>query len=173
MGPSERPRRVVFAVVSLTLVASGIAFSGTNLGAGAGGEERQEATRAEPSALITQRVTAKLARLRGQVERAAQRFLTPFLRYEVGESDARVRRELRGASTARFASQLLANPPRPPAAGRFPPRARLDSLDVIFASGGTSSAVVSGAALRDGQPENFSFLFQYVQAGWRASGGAG
>jgi hypothetical protein len=158
-----KPRPVAFVLVSILLVASGVVFS--RLGSS---PEAVVAT-APVEISSTGRVALETARLRSRVDQAARRFVPAFLRYEVGDIDAGVRRTLRATATAEFAASLLAVPPRPPAGG-FPPRARLQRLAVKFWPNAAFHAYVEGTALRGGAPEAFSLEFEYGEAGWRASG---
>jgi len=122
------------------------------------------------SALPADDVVARLTRRHAEVRAAARRFLIAFLRYEVGDLSAPVRRALRGAATRPFAERLLRRPPRRPAAGRFPPRATLRRIDISFVSPRATRAVVSGAALRGGLSEEFSFVLARRGGIWLASG---
>lgn len=169
MGPAARPRPAVFVLVSIVLVASGIAFSRSELDRPNESEGQRESRGAAPTQL-DRRVAAETAQLHTQVELATRRFLPPFFRYEVGDIDAQVRRALRATATPAFAAALLATPPRPPPGRGFPPKARLQSLAVNFARGAAFHAFADGSALRGAVPERFSFEFEYGQGGWRASG---
>jgi hypothetical protein len=167
MAPAAKPKPVLFVLVSILLVSSGVVFSrlGSSSEAGtdsAGGTARVGVAEAG-------RVALETARLRARVDQAARRFVPAFLRYEVGDIDAGVRRALRATATAEFAANLLAVPPRPPAGG-FPPRARLQRLAVRFSPSAAFHAFVEGTSLRGGAPERFSFEFEYGEGVWRASG---
>jgi hypothetical protein len=172
LAPAAKPKPVVFVLVSILLVVSGIVFShlGSSLevepegtvataGGGMAGVEVAE----------TGRVALEVARLRARVEQVARRFVPAFLRYQVGDMDASVRRALRATATADFAADLLAVPPRPPAGG-FPPRAILQRLAVKFSSNDAFHSFVEGVALRKGAREAFSIEFEYGEGVWRASG---
>ena len=177
MAPAAKPKPLVFVLVSILLVASGVVFS--HLGsspevepegaaATAGGAAGRGAT-AGVEVAETGRVALEVARLRSRVEQVARRFVPAFLRYQVGDMDAGVRRALRATATADFAADLLAVPPRPPAGG-FPPRAILQRLAVKFSSNDAFHAFVEGVALRKGAREAFSIEFEYGEGVWRASG---
>lgn len=167
MPRESKPRPVVFFAVSLLLVASGVAFSRSEFSPRADGEGQP----VEPTpSQLARRVATETARLHAQVELAAKRFLPAFFRYEVGDIDARVRRELHATATPEFAAALLAIPPRPPRRGGFPLPARLQSLTVNFAEGAAFNAFVDGVALRGATPQRLSFEFEYSQGRWRASG---
>lgn len=165
-----KPHPVAFALVSALLVLSAVVSSRSGPGPETAGEPDLGATGVP--AHVAQRVVSETARLHTQVELAARRFLVPFFRYEVGDIDVRVRRELHATATPEFAAALLAIPPRARAGG-FPPRARLQSLEVNFSPAGAFHAFVDGAALRGRAPEDFSFEFEYSPDGWRASGVTG
>jgi hypothetical protein len=162
-----KPKPVVFVLVSILLVASGIVFS--HLGSSPQAETEGVVGTAPVEVAETGRVTLETARLRSRVDQAARRFVPAFLRYEVGDIDAGVRRALRATATAEFAASLLAVPPRPPAGG-FPPRARLQRLVVKFSPSAAFNAFVEGTAVRGGAAENFSFEFEYGEGAWLASG---
>lgn len=166
MAPSRRPRPIVFIAVSALLVLSGIVFSRSE----SGGEVEEGSGRlAESPTLVAQRVEAETARLNAEVERSAERFLTAFLRYEVGDIDSDVRRELRATSTAELGAALLATPPHLPPGGGYPARARLQGLEVAFADG-AFSAFVDATAVRGEGPERLSFEFEFVEGEWLAGG---
>jgi len=122
------------------------------------------------------RVTARTAaerdemRLEQKVRAAARSFLAAFLRYEVGEIGAGVKHMLRAVATPRFARELLARPPAPPAAGVFSPPAVLGRIAVAFVSAIPPRAVISGAARRGRSSEQFSFVFERRGLAWLASG---
>ncbi|HET8640101.1 MAG TPA: hypothetical protein VFL89_07655 [Solirubrobacterales bacterium] len=167
MAPAAKPKPGVFVLVSILLVASGVVFSRLGSSSEAGTEGAGGAGRVEVAE--AGRVALETARMRSQVDRAARRFVPAFLRYEVGDIDAAVRRTLRATATAEFAADLLAVPPRPPAAG-FPPRARLLRLAVRISPNAAFHAFVEGTALRGSAREALSLEFEYGEGGWRASG---
>ena len=115
-------------------------------------------------------LAARSALLRDEVRTAARRFLAAFGRYEVGERGAGLARALRATATPGFAARLLAAPPRAPAAGRYPPRARLGRVEVAFVALSPPRAIVSGEARRGDAPAQFSFLFELRGRRWLASG---
>lgn len=103
------------------------------------------------------------------LRRPARRFVSAYLRYEVGDRAPWVLRAVRSGATAPFRSQLLAAPVGEVAAG--PPRAaEVRTLAVRAVSGKPPVALVSGEAHRPGGIEQFSFLFVRTRAGWRAFG---
>lgn len=167
MAPAAKPKPVVFVLVSILLVASGIVFS--RLGPSSEAETESAGGPARVEAAEAGRVALETARLRARVDHAARRFVPAFLRYEVGEIDAGVRRTLRATATAEFAADLLAVPPRPPAGG-FPPRAHLQRLAVRLSPNAAFHAFVEGTALRGDVPEAFSLEFEYEEGLWLASG---
>jgi hypothetical protein len=177
LAPAAKPKPVVFVLVSILLVASGVVFSHlgsspevepegavATAGVGTAGGATAGVAVAE-----TGRVVLEIARLRSRIEQVARRFVPAFLRYQVGNMDAGVRRVLRATATADFAADLLAVPPRPPAGG-FPPRAVLQRLAVKLSSNDAFHAFVEGVALRKGAREAFSIEFEYGEGVWRASG---
>jgi hypothetical protein len=166
-GRTAKPHPVAFVAVSALLVLSGVFFSRSELGREAG---REPPSGADPPAGVAQRVAGETARLHAQVELAARRFLAPYFRYEVGDIDARVRRELRATATPEFAAALLAVPPRAPAWGGFPPLARAQSFEINLSQSTAFHAFVDIAARRGAAPEHLSFEFEYEDGGWRASG---
>lgn len=166
-GRTARSHPAAFVAVSVLLVLSGIFFSRSELGGEAG---REPPFDAGPTAQVAQRVAGETARLHAQVELAARRFLAPYFRYEVGDIDARVRRELRATATPEFATALLAVPPRAPAGGEFPPLAQAQSFAINLSQSTAFHAFVDIAARRAAAPEHLSFEFEYDDGGWRASG---
>jgi hypothetical protein len=168
MAPTARPRPVLFILVSILLVASGVVFSRFGSSPEAESGRAGDASRAE----VTEagRVALETARLRAQVEQAARHFMPPYFRYEVGDIDARVRRELRATATPEFAAALLAVPPRAPAGGEFPLPARAQGFEINFSQSTAFHAFVDVAARRGAVAERLSFEFEYGDRGWRASG---
>jgi hypothetical protein len=160
---------MLFVAVSALLVAAAIAL-------------RSPADSSPPTAAVrparvdgdpvgpARAVVVELNRRHADVKAAAARFLPAFLRYEVGDLNAAVRRALRASATRPFADRLLRHPPRPASAGRFPPRARLRRIDIAFVSPQATSAVVSGSARRGDLPEEFSFVFVRRRGTWLAGG---
>jgi Ni/Co efflux regulator RcnB len=160
---------MLFVAVSAALVAAAIALRQPDESSRPSGVVR--APRLDRGSTVPAGgVLAQLNRRRAEVRAAARRFLDAFLRYEVGDLSAPVRRRLRAAATRPFAKRLLRRPPRRPAAGRFPPRATLRRVDVSFVSPRATRAVVSGAALRGGLSEEFSFVLARRGGRWLASG---
>jgi hypothetical protein len=104
-----------------------------------------------------------------ELRRDAREFLGGFLRYEGGELSRSVRASLRWWASRKFASDLLAEPPR--LQGGLP-RARIDRLRVAEASWRPAIAVVDGVAKRAKASERFSFLFARSGRRWRAEGPA-
>ncbi len=169
MRRAERRRVALFTLVCASLIGSALAFgsAGEQLANPAphprgGGRERAARSRARVA------VEHNEMGLEREVRAAARRFLAAFLRYEVGEVSPGVKRTLRAAATPRFAAELLAGPPAPPAGG-VPPRAALGPVAVAFVSAIPPRAVISGAARRGGAPEQFSFVFECRRQGWLAS----
>lgn len=104
---------------------------------------------------------------------AARRFLRPYLAYEAGAHRNETRSRLHRTSTARFAAQLLAAPPRvPPGLDHRPPRAILLALEATPTTSGGSVTVV--ARLRRGHAlEAAAFELVHRQRGWLVAGTAG
>lgn len=160
---------MLFVAVSVVLVATAIALR--NPSDPTGTPTEAHTAPANSGAIgFAQDVVAQLDRRQAEAKVAARRFLTAFLRYEVGDLSVTVRRALRAASTRRFANQLLSHPPRRSAGGRFPPRATLQRIDVAFVSPLATRAVVSGSALRSGLPEELSFVLARHGTRWLVSG---
>ena len=173
MQRAEPRRPALFLTASAAIVAAGLLFA---LAAPAPPPAPQapagQAVGASPplAAPSPRVLAARTALLRGEVRAAARRFLAAFLRYEVGDLGPGVKAALRATATPAFAARLLARPPRAPAPGRFPPRARLGRVEVAFVSLVPPRAIAGGAAQRGGEPEQFSFLFELRGRAWLASG---
>jgi hypothetical protein len=134
---------------------------------GPGGSDRTPRESAAPVGLQALRTPAA-QRAPRQLQRAARRFLAAFLRYEVGNLGQTTTKSLRAHSSPDFAAELLAQPPRD--LYRHLPRAQIWRLRVIVLSQSPGRALVSGSALRDGRPEQFSFFFEADGGAWRAVG---
>jgi len=162
-------RTMLFVAVSAALVAAAIALRHPAESSRPSGVVR--APQLDRGAAVPARdVVLRLNRRHAEVRAAARRFLTAFLRYEVGDVSAQVRRTIRGAATQPFARRLLRRPPRRPATGSFPPRATLRSVYISFVSPRATRAVASGSALRGGLSEEFSFVLARHGGKWLASG---
>lgn len=112
---------------------------------------------------------ARVRREEAKLRAVAVRFLTAYLRYEVGESAPAIELGLRRSSSGAFARGLLAMPPRP-AGGSFPEPAELGVLDVVFLDASLRRAMLSGVAHRASGPEQFSFLLARRAPGWLVVG---
>lgn len=167
MEGSATTRIVLFAAVSAMLVGAPVVFSRGSNSIGTEGAVHSEPVATGPE----HELVARLEQEQGEVEAASRRFLTAFLRYEVGDQSPNVRATLHETATTEFARQLLGSPTRP-TVGRFPPQAVLHSLDVEFVSPEGTLALVRGTALRARLPEEFAFLFALRPSGWLASGPA-
>jgi len=98
---------------------------------------------------------------------AARRFLTAFLRYEVGERSPATARALRATAAPAFAATLRRGPPRPSAAAPRGP-ARLGPLTIARLT--STLAAVNATARRPAGPEQLSFIFARTESGrWQAS----
>jgi hypothetical protein len=169
------PRWLLFCLAAAALLTSALTFSA------AGEEHRHESESAErpPSRRATftaapresaapNPLAGRLLRLhRGRIAASARRFLAAFARYEFGELGPSVRAELRSTATPRFASLLLASPPRLLAAGP-PPTGELLWLDVVPLGGAAPRALVLGALRRGRASEPFSFGFLRRGGRWLA-----
>jgi hypothetical protein len=107
------------------------------------------------------------ARLRA----AGRRFVSAFLRYEVGDLSRRDAASIRLGATAAFARELAAAPPRH-LDRTAPEAARIERIDISFLSGSARRALLSGVASRPDGPEEFSFLFALRSGRWLAIGAA-
>jgi hypothetical protein len=167
----ERGRLMLFAAVSVVILASAFLFRGGRQALGGAGPAAEEGS--APYAFTPRSsTTALMARLREQrleVEGSARHFLAAFFHYEVGETGVAVRRALSVYSTHAFYERLLRRPVAPVAAGGFPVRASLERLRVSFVSSTANRALVTGTAKRAGLPEEFSFVFSRGPTGWLAS----
>ncbi len=170
---AESRRLALFVVASVAILAAALLFALTApdppppsraLGGGAVGAVSGFAA---PSPRL---LAARSALLRDRLRATARRFLAAFGRYEVGERGSGLARALRATATPGFAARLLAAPPRAPAAGRYPPRARLGRVEVSFVALSPPRAIVSGEARRGDAPAQFSFLFELRGRRWLASG---
>ncbi len=156
-GAPQRPRVALFCGCALALMLSAVL-----LGHGESAPNRPGRARPESGAARAIR-PAPPAGLR----RIAVRFLGAYFRYEVGETDGAVRRALRRTASAAFATMLLSQrPPAEPGA----PAARLEQLSLALLTARPPRALISGAAARGGDQEQFSFLFEDRDGSWRASG---
>ncbi len=157
-GGAQPWRPTLFCACALALLISAFLFSH--------GEGEPS-----PSSSFHPRTKTELSGRRGPfsvgLPRQAQRFLSAFLRYEVGESGRGVRRRLRQTATAGFAATLLSQAPR--AAAGIPP-ARLGRVSRAALGGEPPRALISGAAARGRREEQFSFVFELGNGVWRASG---
>jgi hypothetical protein len=102
---------------------------------------------------------------------AGRRFVSSFLRFEVGDLSPQVIASLRASAIPAFMRQLEAAPARRLGRQR-PTSARLERLDVSFLTGSARRALLSGVARRPDGPEEFSFLFALRSGRWRALGAA-
>lgn len=154
------PRPALFLLLAAVLVVAAIALG-----------HRAPVDSPQPPRPDDARASVRLSHLglrRPDLAAAAKRFLAVFLRYEIGESDRWLPRTLRRTSTAAFAAELLAAPPRPPAEGRSPPTT-LGRLAFATLSSEPPLVLVSGAARRPSGPEQLSFLFEFTGRRWLAS----
>jgi hypothetical protein len=118
-----------------------------------------------PSIARLDAVGREEARLRD----AGRRFISAFLRYEVGDMSPRVRSSLLASGTSAFARELEGAPVR--GIGHHS-AARIDRLDVTFLNTSAQRALLSGVARRPDGPEEFSFLFGRRDGRWLVLGAA-
>lgn len=169
MGEAGGGRWVAFGVVCAVITISAVLFAGGGEKSPAPDGGADEGVGAFELDSSTRALLAEAESRRREAASAARGFLRAYFQYEVGRLGARVRRGLRRWSTSKLANDLLRAPPRPPAVGEFPSRAELRELSVTLISADASRAVVNGHALRDGLPEDVSFVFVRVGGEWRAS----
>lgn len=169
MRSGHAPRHVLFAFTAVALILSAVLFAGS-APRGHQTSPLKVASGARDPAPPLLRVLAGAHRREAALRRAASRFLSAFLPYEVGENTPSVAIRLRRTAAPSFARRLLARPPRPPASGVLPPLAQLRRLHVAFLSGVGERALISGTARRGGALEEFSFLFERRHGRWLAAG---
>jgi hypothetical protein len=183
-GWASRPlgdagRRRTFAAVAVMLGASAVA-----LALGVGPQERREPHRAPaaqgPAVIASTGTTAATSTVAAPTPaprpavadqraslRSARAFLRGYLRFEVGDGAASVRRALRRTATAAFARDLLANPPR---TTRVRPRAgRLDGLELADDATAEDMSVVATIARGD-TVTPLTLRLARAQDGWRVGG---
>ena len=164
----SRPRTGLFLLVSALLISCAVAFSRASVPRG------EPAPVAPARAPRPQQAVALLYAVRREEARlgaAGRRFVSAFLRFEVGDLSSQVRASLRASATSGFARELEAAPPRP-VGRRSPATARIERLDISFLSGSAGRALLSGVARRPDGPEEFSFLFARRGHRWQAVGAA-
>lgn len=100
----------------------------------------------------------------------ARRFTAAFVKYEVGQLPAGVRRTIQSTATLSFASSLLAAPPSIPNGVRPPPPARVRS--VALANGPEAGQAAVAVELRAGAGELSALTELLSRSGreWRISG---
>lgn len=98
----------------------------------------------------------------------ARRFLSAYLRFEVGDDDATVRAALRATATPAFAHELLAKPPRLGAAAPQRP-GQIDGLEL--SDGPRATRLVVAATIRRATTVTPLMLrLAREEGGWRISG---
>jgi len=153
---AERGRALLFLLICAALVAVAVLLHAASPPAPPAAELRVSAHRPPP-----RRLAAPALR------RSARRFLTAFLRYEVGDRSSATSRALRATATPAFAAGLRRRPPRPSAAAPRAP-ARLGPLTIARLT--PTLAAVNATARRAAGPEQLSFLFARTATGrWQAS----
>jgi hypothetical protein len=163
--PSRPLYLLLFCICSglLVLVALSVPRDG-----GSGGSRGADSGPGPQMSLQPLRVPSATHRAPLSLRHAARRFLSAFLKYEVGDLSQAARQALRANASAGFAAELLAQPPRDVHASS--PRAQISRLRIVVLSRVPGRALVSGSALRGRRPEQFSFLFEARRGAWRAVG---
>ena len=158
---SPRDRTLLFAAVTAALITAALL-----LGHGADTATSPASPPRTDLPLAPRRPGPKASP--GAPAASARRFLTAFLRYEVGDRDPSVARDLRRTSTHQFASDLLRDPPlrRGQAEGR---PATLGRLSIVPIPGDPPLVSVSATARRRSGPEQLSFVFELRGGRWLAS----
>lgn len=100
--------------------------------------------------------------------RAAERFLTAFLRIETGSADREQRMILRASATADLARRVLATPARVPLGAARPEPGSVTGLDPVRAPGDRPQFVATIA--RDGRETGLVVEMSDRGSGWRVSG---
>jgi len=176
LGDAARRRTFIAAAGVLTVSAIGLAMLGP-----APQRPQRAAQDGAPEVLTTPSVTAittttvaaptptpplAVADQRATL-RAARGFLRAYLRFEVADHAAAVRRALRRTATGAFASDLLANPPR--TAGVRPHAGRVDGLEL--ADDATAADVsVSATIDRAGEVTPLTVRLAREDGRWLVSG---
>ena len=111
---------------------------------------------------------------RRTAEPIARRFFAAFSLYELGRHPAGVELELRATATRGFARELIAMPPRVPARGRAPARARLRELELVpgryAPSGELLELELLATVSREGRRSPLAIEMRREPGGWRVSG---
>lgn len=156
---SQSSRAALFIAVAVALLAAGLLLRPGSRSV------------SPPIGIPASRPTPSPARtheLRAALNPTARRFLTAFLRYEVGYRDGAASRSLRATATSGFAAELLRNPPEIP---KHAPRsgATLGPLSIVTVSTDPPLASVTAVAHRSAGPEQLSFVFSRRRGRWLAS----
>lgn len=118
----------------------------------------------------------RLERIEAEAEPVARRFFAAFSRYELGELDRRIERELRATSTADFADELIGVPPRLPAGAELPARGELsERLDFVAGESDPARREVLAAELvsyvdRDGERSPIAIEMTLERGRWLVAG---
>jgi hypothetical protein len=174
-------RRRTFAAVAVVLGASAVALA---LGVGPQGQREPQRAVAAPGpgpAVIASTATAAAATTvaapappprptladQRSALRAGRAFLRGYLRFEVGDDAAAVRRALQRTATDAFARELLANPPR--ITGVRPRAGRIDGLELADDATTEDMTVVATIARGD-TVTPLTVRFERTEDGWRVGG---
>jgi hypothetical protein len=165
MGARRAANPLLFCLAAGLLLLAAFAFSHD------GGRQEVPTAKSGPARLIDPQPLRPPGAAQGSLSHlhsVARHFLAAFLRYEVGDLSAAVRRGLRSRASHRFSAELLARPPHGLRAS--PPSARISRLRVALLSRAPGRALISGSARRGGRLEQFSFLFEARRGAWRCVG---
>jgi hypothetical protein len=133
---------------------------------------RRAARRENPrSEVAPPRPPGQASETRRAGEGVAERFYAALSRYQRGELDSQVRRELHAAATPTFAHELLRAPPRiPPGASAPDSAAKLSGLDFVqrrYRGSHLVGAEVVGYVVAAGRREPLAFELRRASRGWR------
>lgn len=147
---TARGRRWAFAVAAAVVIAAAI-VPGLIGSGGSPPDHGAEATRPGKPKATVQGAGAPPSRpgpadaTEATVAARAEEFLRAFLRFEVGDGAPSVRATIERIAAPPLAAALLAEPPRPPAAGGFPAAGefvRLESTERVAGGGFEAGALV-------------------------------
>jgi hypothetical protein len=160
----SRPRPGLFLVAVAVLIAAAALISPAP-------HRRASPARAAPSPALAPSFALLDGARREEVRLrvAGRRFVSAFLRFEVGDLSPQVKQHLHDSTTAAFARDLEAAPARRLTRRPFE-AARIERLEVSFLTASAHRALLSGTARRRDGPEEFSFLFALRGGRWRALG---
>lgn len=163
----SRPRPGLFLAAVAVLIAVAVLLARAPHPRGVPPARATPSPALAPSFALLDGARREEARLRA----AGRRFVSAFLRFEVGDLSPQVTQRLRSSATAAFARDLEAAPARR-LARRPAEAARIERLEVSFLTASADRGLLSGFARRPDGPEEFSFLFALRGARWLALGAA-